>query len=115
LARDSGATLYLPATGRVSFEYSPLREGDAVRVGSNALQVLHTPGHTAESVCYLLDERTLFTGDTLFLAAVGRPDLEATTEQSRRRAHMLHASLQRLVALPQETVVLGAYERAGGV
>ena len=112
LARDSGATLYLPATGRVSFEYSPLREGDAVRVGSNALQVLHTPGHTAESVCYLLDERTLFTGDTLFLAAVGRPDLEATTEQSRRRAHMLHASLQRLVALPQETVVLPAHTSA---
>ena len=112
LARDSGATLYLPATGRVSFEYSPLREGDAVRVGSTALQVLHTPGHTAESVCYLLDERTLFTGDTLFLAAVGRPDLEATTEQSRRRAHMLHASLQRLVALPQETVVLPAHTSA---
>jgi glyoxylase-like metal-dependent hydrolase (beta-lactamase superfamily II) len=109
LARDTGATLHLPATDRVSFAYAPLRGGDAVGVGSTALQVLHTPGHTAESVCYFLDERTLFTGDTLFLAAVGRPDLEATTEQSRRRAHLLHASLQRLVALPLETVVLPAH------
>jgi len=109
LARDTGATLYLPATGRVSFEYAPLRDGDALRVGSTTLRVLHTPGHTAESVCYFLDERALFTGDTLFLAAVGRPDLEATIEQSRRRARMLHASLQRLVALPLETVVLPAH------
>ena len=109
LARDTGATLHLPATDRVSFAYMPLRDGDAVGVGSSILRVLHTPGHTAESVCYFLDERTLFTGDTLFLAAVGRPDLEATTEQSRRRAHMLHASLQRLVALPLETVVLPAH------
>src|SRR5438876_5600196 len=109
LARDTGATLHLPATDRVSFVYAPLREGDAVGVGSTTLQVLHTPGHTAESVCYFLDERALFTGDTLFLAAVGRPDLEATKEQARRRAHLLHASLQRLVALPLETVILPAH------
>jgi len=109
LARDTGATLHLPETDRVSFEYAPLRDGDVVRVGSTALQVMHTPGHTAESVCYFLDEGALFTGDTLFLAAVGRPDLEATTEQARRRAHLLRASLQRLVALPLETVILPAH------
>ena len=68
--------------------------------------LFRSPGHTAESTCYLLDDRALFTGDTLFLAAVGRPDLEATPDEARRRAHLLHASLQRLVALPLETVVL---------
>jgi glyoxylase-like metal-dependent hydrolase (beta-lactamase superfamily II) len=109
LAADTGARLCLPATDRVCFEYAPLKDGDIVRVGSAVLRVLHTPGHTPESVCYLLDERALFSGDTLFLAAVGRPDLEATPDPSRRRAHVLHASLRRLVALPPETVVLPAH------
>ncbi len=48
----------------------------------------------------------LFTGDTLFLAGVGRPDLEASPEQARQRARLLHASLARLTALPPETVIL---------
>ena len=106
LAAATGALLCLPATDRVSFAYAPLNDGDTVRVGSAELRALRTPGHTAESTCYLLDDRALFTGDTLFLAAVGRPDLEATPDEARRRAHLLHASLQRLVALPLETVVL---------
>jgi len=109
LAVDTGARLCLPTTDRVSFEYTPLKEDDIVRVGSTGLRVFHTPGHTPESTCYLLDERALFTGDTLFLAAVGRPDLEASAEQARRRARVLHASLQRLLALPPETVVLPAH------
>jgi glyoxylase-like metal-dependent hydrolase (beta-lactamase superfamily II) len=109
LAVDTGARLCLPATDRVSFEYAPLKDGDIVRVGSAGLRVFHTPGHTPESGCYLLDEQALFTGDTLFLAAVGRPDLEASAEQAHHRAHVLHASLQRLVALPPETVILPAH------
>jgi glyoxylase-like metal-dependent hydrolase (beta-lactamase superfamily II) len=109
LAVDTGARLCLPTTDRVSFDFAPLTDGDTLRVGSAGLRVLHTPGHTPESACYLLDDRALFTGDTLFLAAVGRPDLEASAEQARRRAHVLHASLQRLAALSPETVVLPAH------
>ncbi len=109
IAADTGARLCLPTTNRVSFEYAPLKDGDIVRVGSAGLRALHTPGHTPESTSYLLDDRALFTGDTLFLGAVGRPDLEATTDESRGRAHVLHASLRRLVALPPETVVLPAH------
>src|SRR5256885_10420150 len=112
LAVDTGARLCLPATERVSFQYTPLKDGDIVRVGSAGLRVLPTPGHTPDSACYLLDELALFTGDTLFLAAVGRPDLEATTDESRHRAQVLHASLQRLVALPPETAVLPAHASA---
>src|SRR5213594_3718373 len=109
LAADTGARLCLPTTDRVAFEFAPLKDGDIVRVGSAALRALHTPGHTPESACYLLDERALLTGDTLFLAAVGRPDLEASAEQARRRAHVLHASLRRLVALSPDTVVMPAH------
>src|SRR5205823_7882549 len=81
LAADTEARLCLPTTDRVSFEYAPVKDGDTVRVGSAGLRVFHTPGHTPESACFLLDEHALFTGDTLFLAAVGRPDLEATTDE----------------------------------
>jgi len=109
LAADTGARLCLPTTDRISFEYAPVKDGDTVRVGSAGLRVFHTPGHTPESACYLLDERALFTGDTLFLAAVGRPDLEATPDESQRRAQLLHASLRRLVALPPDILVLPAH------
>ena len=109
IAADTGARLCLPTTDRVSFQYEPLNDRDTVRVGSAGLRALRTPGHTPESTCYLLDDRALFTGDTLFLAAVGRPDLEASAEQARHRAQVLHASLQRLVALPPDTVILPAH------
>src|SRR5213594_2910581 len=112
IAADTGARLCLPTTDRVSFQYEPLNDRDTVRVGSAGLRALRTPGHTPESTSYLLDDRALFTGDTLFLTAVGRPDLEASAEQARRRAHVLHASLQRLVALPPQTVVLPAHTSA---
>lgn len=106
LAELTGGTLYLPKTDRVSFEYAPLQDGSVVQVGSAALRALHTPGHTSESTCYLLDDRALFTGDTLFLGAVGRPDLEATPDEAGQRAHLLHASLQRLIMLSRDTLVL---------
>src|SRR5256886_15035814 len=99
LAADTRARLCLPATDRVSFEYEPLNDGDTVCVGSSALPVLRTPGHTPESTRYLLDDSALFTGDTLFLAAVGRPDLPATPQPSESRAPAPHASLPRPVAM----------------
>src|SRR5436309_15177490 len=104
VAAHTGARLCLPATDRVSFEYATLKDGDIVRVGSAGLRALHTPGHTPESTSYLLDDRALFTGDTLFLAAVGRPDLDASAEQERSRAYVLHASLNLLLAIPSDTV-----------
>ena len=96
LAEQTGATLHLPQQDRVSFSFAPIGDGDTLAIGSARLVALRTPGHTLESTCYLLDEQALFTGDTLFLAGVGRPDLEAEPEQARGRApHALYASLQR--------------------
>jgi glyoxylase-like metal-dependent hydrolase (beta-lactamase superfamily II) len=105
LADWTGATLHVPATDRVSFPVSPLQPGDLVDIGNATLRVIPTPGHTPESVSYLLDGEALFTGDTLFLDSVGRPDLEATPEAGRQRAHALFHSLQRLLALPPATLV----------
>ncbi|MBI4550798.1 MAG: MBL fold metallo-hydrolase [Candidatus Latescibacteria bacterium] len=118
LAALTGATLYLPDQRRVSYPFTAIRDQDVLTIGASGrtqhgrtqgsplLTGLHTPGHTLESTCYLLDDRVLFTGDTLFLAGVGRPDLDASSEEARARAHALYHSLQRLLDLPPETLIL---------
>ncbi|HWQ13175.1 MAG TPA: MBL fold metallo-hydrolase [Roseiflexaceae bacterium] len=106
LAEQAGAPLYLPVGHRLAAPFVPLRDGESLSVGPVRLTALHTPGHTPESTCYLLDGAALFTGDTLFLAAVGRPDLHADAAGARARAYALHSSLQRLRALPPATLVL---------
>jgi len=106
LADVVGAKLYMPEAAPVSYPHAALADGDAVGVGSSRLTAIRTPGHTAESTSYLLDERALFTGDTLFLSAVGRPDLEATPEGAREKAHVLFGSVGRLLGLPSRTLLL---------
>ncbi len=106
LAELVGATLYMPVDAPVSYPFSALADGDVLEIGSATLEAVRTPGHTPESTSYLLDRRALFTGDTLFLSAVGRPDLDATLEGSREKARELYLSLQRLLALGPDTLVL---------
>ena len=106
LAELVGATLHMPEGAPVSYPFSALGDGDVLQVGPVTLEAVRTPGHTPESTSYLLDGRALFTGDTLFLTAVGRPDLDATPEGSREKARELYRSLQRLLALGPETLVL---------
>jgi glyoxylase-like metal-dependent hydrolase (beta-lactamase superfamily II)/rhodanese-related sulfurtransferase len=106
LTEMSGAILYLPEGTPAAYRYSGLREGDVLEVGVAKLETLHTPGHTLESASYLLDDQTVFTGDTLFITSVGRPDLEASPEEARRKAYALYRSLRRLCALDPHTLVL---------
>ncbi len=106
LAELAGATLHMPEGAAVSYPFSALADGDEVRIGAVRLGAIRTPGHTAESTCYLLDGRLLFTGDTLFLTSVGRPDLEANPEEASEKARILYGSLRRVLELDPETVVL---------
>ncbi len=106
LAGTTGTTLYLPEQDRVSFDHEPLADGDTLDVGTATVEVLHTPGHTPESMTYRLGNEALFTGDTLFLGGVGRPDLDAGAKQGRQKARQLHRSLQRLARLPGDLTVL---------
>jgi glyoxylase-like metal-dependent hydrolase (beta-lactamase superfamily II) len=106
LAELVGATLHMPKGAPVSYQFSDLADGDVLEIGSAKLEVVRTPGHTPESTSYLLDGRVLFTGDTLFLSAVGRPDLDATPEVARQRARELYRSLRQLLAFDPETLVL---------
>jgi len=107
LAEQSGATVYLPNQERVMYAFTPLRNGSIIKVGEASLMVIQTPGHTTESMCYLLDRQALFTGDTLFLQGVGRPDLHVTKDETRSHAELLHHSLHHhLLLLPARTLVL---------
>jgi glyoxylase-like metal-dependent hydrolase (beta-lactamase superfamily II) len=106
LAQVTGATLHMPEGAPVSYPFTALGAEEALGVGAARLEAVRTPGHTPESTSYLLDGRALFTGDTLFLSAVGRPDLDATPEASREKAGDLYHSLRRLLALDPETLIL---------
>jgi glyoxylase-like metal-dependent hydrolase (beta-lactamase superfamily II) len=81
-------------------------DGETLAAPHLMLTALHTPGHTMESTCYLLNHHLLFTGDTLFPTGIGRPDLEADEQQARLRASALYHSLHKLLALPSDTLVL---------
>jgi glyoxylase-like metal-dependent hydrolase (beta-lactamase superfamily II) len=107
LAHQQDVELWLPAQSRIQYSFRPLTDGDRLSFGSAELVALATPGHTAESITYLLDNAAAFTGDTLFLAGVGRPDLEGgTREESASRARLLYQSIGRLLELPEATLVL---------
>jgi glyoxylase-like metal-dependent hydrolase (beta-lactamase superfamily II) len=89
LARALGVPYYLhPADalspydgtpGRLTFH--PIRDGDVLRVGRCGVRVLHTPGHTEGSVCYVVDDQAVLTGDFIFVASLGRPDLAGRTAE----------------------------------
>jgi len=109
LAERAGATLWLPEQRRVVFGHHALEDGSTIRFGTILLEALSTPGHTPESMCYRVGQRWLLTGDTLFLSGVGRPDLEASGEEIRARAMLLHRSLTGLFALDPTLLVLPAH------
>jgi glyoxylase-like metal-dependent hydrolase (beta-lactamase superfamily II) len=108
LAQEVGVDLWLPAQGRTKYPFRPIADDDQVPFGSGELLAWRTPGHTAESTTYhLLKGSAAFTGDTLFLAGVGRPDLEGGAQkESDSRARLLHQSISRLLELPAATLVL---------
>jgi hydroxyacylglutathione hydrolase len=99
----TSASFYLGPRADVRFPHLLLADGQVLEVGNRRIRALHTPGHTAEHLCLLVDEWFVLTGDTLFVGDVGRVDLaldSPPTEEMRGRALQLHRSLQRLLALP---------------
>ncbi len=101
--------------GVVQFDFEPLRDGQKLDLGNVQVQVLHTPGHTPDSICLLVTDLRrggapwfVLTGDTLFVGAVGRPDLAG---QERVMAGQLHDSLQtRLMSLPADLEIYPGHQ-----
>jgi glyoxylase-like metal-dependent hydrolase (beta-lactamase superfamily II) len=106
LTEISGAVLHLPAQERVTYPFTAVHDQDVLNIGSTKITARHTPGHTLESMCYLINDEALITGDTLFLTAVGRPDLEADEDNARHRARLLYGSLQHLQTFAPQTTIL---------
>jgi glyoxylase-like metal-dependent hydrolase (beta-lactamase superfamily II)/rhodanese-related sulfurtransferase len=109
LAENNGAELYLPAESKVHFKFNPLNDGDLLILADINMRVMFTPGHTLESICFLMNKELLFTGDTLFVNGVGRPDLKADPETMTKKAKLLYQSLQKLLSLEDDIKILPAH------
>ncbi|HKE28248.1 MAG TPA: rhodanese-like domain-containing protein [Bryobacteraceae bacterium] len=116
LAERTGAKIHLGAGSGAEFPHVAVKDGDEIRFGNCRLRFLHTPGHTLESVCVLMNDRgapdrpaTVFTGDTLFIGDVGRPDL-SSAHTPQQLAGMLYRSIhEKLLTLPDDTEIFPAH------
>ena len=112
LAAKSGARIHIHPAAKAAFAHAPVEHGREIRIGNVALQVLHMPGHTPDSIALLVTDLTrgtepwfVLTGDTLFVGDVGRPDFGG--EQAA--AHLYASLTERLLRLPDSVEVYPAH------
>lgn len=113
LSKLTGAKVIYGPQAECGFDCISAQDGERFRIGNVQLEVLHTPGHTMESSCFLLRDETdkpvaVFTGDTLFIGDVGRPDLAqkaAKMTQEQLAALLFHSLRNKLMTLPDEVIV----------
>jgi glyoxylase-like metal-dependent hydrolase (beta-lactamase superfamily II) len=112
LVARTGATAYLPADAGVAFEHVALADGDRVELGNTVVSAIATPGHAPAHHAYVVADRRrgdeepwlVFSGDSLLIGDVGRPDLHVAGD-AHGQARLMHASLERLLALPDHVVL----------
>lgn len=115
LAQATGAPIIFGPNTETSFPIHKAKDGEVFQLGDSTIEVLHTPGHTIESSCYLVrtaagDPYALFTGDTLFVGDVGRPDLSSGNLTREELAGMLFDSLRsKIVPLPDHVIIYPAH------
>lgn len=119
LAETTGAEIWIGSGANAEFGHVPVGEGDEIRLGSDVvMRAVETPGHTPESISWLIFDRSVsegplkvLTGDTLFIGDVGRPDLVGSKGFSAEEmAGMLYDSLHaKLMTLPDETEIYPAH------
>ncbi len=110
LAKETGAKIYMHESANVNYDFEHVKDGDVPQIGNPRIRIIHTPGHTPESMSLLFSEypktseSILFTGDTLFRGNVGRLDLEGagTSEQ-------LYDSVKKLFSLDEFITVLPSH------
>ena len=116
LATKSGATIIYGPTAKTTFKSHIATDGEQFKIGDLTITALHTPGHTLESTTYLLTNENgkaycIFSGDTLFIGDVGRPDLAQKGELTMEDlAGMLYESLHsKIMVLPDDVIVYPAH------
>jgi glyoxylase-like metal-dependent hydrolase (beta-lactamase superfamily II)/rhodanese-related sulfurtransferase len=114
LSNDTGATIIYGPTAKPAFAAHVANDGDELKLGNVTIKVLHTPGHTMESTCYLLKDENgkdcaLFCGDTLFIGDVGRPDLAqkliSELTQEKLAAHLYDSLRNKIMPLADDIIV----------
>lgn len=113
LAEATGAQIYYGASAAPAFDHVPVRDGDTLEFGDVRLRFMETPGHTPESICIAVIDKTkgdqpeaVLTGDTLFIGDVGRPDLLGSRMTAPELAGLLYDSLHtKLLTLPDSVKV----------
>jgi len=115
LAKATGAPIIFGPNTETNFPIHRAKDGEVFQLGDSTIEVLHTPGHTIESSCYLVrtasgDPYALFTGDTLFVGDVGRPDLSSGNLTREELAGMLFDSLRsKIIPLPGSVIIYPAH------
>ena len=117
LSKATGAPIIYGPKTEAGFDVHIAKDGEKFSLGELTIEVLHTPGHTLESACYLLKDKEgkpycIFTGDTLFVGDVGRPDLAQKGNEltMHELAAMLYDSLQsKIIPLPDDVIVYPAH------
>jgi hydroxyacylglutathione hydrolase len=118
LSKQTGATIVYGPSAKPAFSAHVAVDGEELKVGKVSFVVLHTPGHTMESSCYLLKNEdgkavALFTGDTLFIGDVGRPDLaqkvKAELTPEILAGHLYDSLRNKILPLPDDLVVYPAH------
>lgn len=114
LAKKTGATIIYGPTTQTSFDVHVANDNESFQLGEISITVLHTPGHTPESSSFLLKDKNgkdycVFTGDTLFVGDVGRPDLLDGLMTKEELASMMYHSLKKLTALENDVIVYPAH------
>src|SRR4051812_36110564 len=116
LAKATGATIVFGPNAQTTYSSHMAKDNEEFKIGKLTLRTLHTPGHTLESTTYLLldengKELCIFTGDTLFIGDVGRPDLAIKSDLTQEDlAGMLYDSLRsKIMPLPDDVIVYPAH------
>ena len=112
LAKQTGAQIVFGPTATPNYDAHVATDGEILTLGEVKIKVLHTPGHTMESSTFLLidaqgNEHAIFTGDTLFIGDVGRPDLAVKTDLSREdlAGHLFDSLRKKVMTLPEDVIV----------
>ena len=115
LSKKTGAPIVYGPETETKFDVQIAKDGEVFKLGNISFTVLHTPGHTIESACYLLKDETgkdhaIFSGDTLFVGDVGRPDLSSGDLTSEELAGIMYETIQnKILPLADDVLVYPAH------
>ncbi len=115
LSKATGAPIIYGPGAQTTYTIHSAKDGEIFKLGKISFEVLHTPGHTLESTCYLLKDESnnahaIFTGDTLFVGDVGRPDLSSGDMSSEELAAIMYNTIQtKILPLHDEVLVYPAH------